>query len=60
MIALEQHNSSTGIAEPISTIVNHSIASDTMTVRLSADTQIEFGGDRFVHGASNHQIDLAI
>lgn len=40
------------IAEPISTIVHHAEASAEMKVRLSASTEIGFGGDRFVHGIS--------
>merc|ERR1711966_83649 len=39
-----------GIAQPISTLVHSSQATGYMTVKLSASTQLKFGGDRFVHG----------
>ena len=40
------------IAQPISTLVHSSQATGYMTVKLSASTQLRFGGDRFVHGAT--------
>jgi hypothetical protein len=43
------------IAQPISTLVHSSQATGYMTVKLSASTQLKFGGDRFVHGFLLHK-----
>jgi len=54
-ISIEQHSADGSIGLPIQTIVRRTIATHSMKFNISAATEVEFFGDRYIHSYISHQ-----
>eukprot|EP01094_Clydonella_sp_ATCC50884_P007981 TRINITY_DN1724_c0_g1_i1.p1 TRINITY_DN1724_c0_g1~~TRINITY_DN1724_c0_g1_i1.p1 ORF type:complete len:931 (+),score=378.48 TRINITY_DN1724_c0_g1_i1:35-2794(+) len=55
ILSIEQMKADGSIAEPVVTVVRHSLAAAAMKFPLDASTSVKFYGDRFVHGWIGHK-----